>query len=378
MRRTLERRNQDLQSELKTVVVLLERARVPPGLTPYRDQLVELAHYLEQIAKQNLLNLWLGNDDILEDVLSDTRLVLKYVRLLGSRLSIPVLRASGSDRVCLATLAWLHAAHPQTLHLAPAFADGPCGVWPFLKIAPVYFFPSMEQRGLRFQPLLFHEFGHLLYASHKPEMDALVGDLQRDVEDLLVPGSMRNDRHSAVAAARRRVVVDAWYSWAQELFCDAVGFEIGGPSYIRAFSAFLATLGPGDFAVDLSEPGEETHPVASLRVRFLARRAEGAGFVELARSVEAEWDEVARALGVEEDLQGYFDAALEAPVLRTVEHMLTETDPLRCSEEDLAGSNWAATDSLVKLLNLAWRVWDADPGRYPAWERRHAKTLAER
>ncbi len=378
MRRTLERRNQDLQAELKTVVQLLERAKVPPGLTPYRDQLVELAHDLEQIATQNLLNLWLGNDDILEDVLSDTRLVLKYVRLLGSRLSIPVLRASQSDRLCLATLAWLHAAHPQTSHLAPAFADGYCGVWPFLKIAPVYFFPSMEQRGLRFQPLLFHEFGHLLYASHKPEMDALVGELQRDVEDRLVPGSMRNDRHSAVAAARRRAVVDAWYSWAQELFCDAVGFEIGGPSFLRAFSAFLANLGPADFTVDLAEPGEETHPVTSLRVRFLARRAEGAGFAALARSVEAEWNEVARALGVEEDFQGYFDAALEAPVVRTIEYMLTEADPLRCSEEDLSGGDWAATDSPVRLFNEAWRVWDADPRGYPVWERRHARTLAER
>jgi hypothetical protein len=377
MRTALERRNKDLQAELKTVVRLLERAKVPDGLRPYRDRLVALARNLERIAEQNLVNLWLGRDDILEDVLSDTRLVLEFVRLLGSRLSIPVLRASTSDRLCLATLAWLHGAHTQTAKFAPAFADGQCGIWPFLTIAPVYFFPSVEQRGLRFQPLLFHEFGHLLYACHKPEMDALVGELQGEVEDLLVPGSMRNDRHAHVAAARRRVVVNAWYAWAQELFCDAVGFDIGGPSFIRAFSAHLATLAPGDFTFDPTEPGEASHPVTSLRVRFLAGRAARAGFASLADSVVAEWHEISHALGIEEDFQGYFDDALEGPVLRSIDDMLTEAAPRHFADVDLSGDDWVAADSPVKLFAEAWRVWDDDPKRYPRWERRLAKMFAE-
>ena len=105
-------------------------------------------------------------------------------------------------------------------------------IWPFLHIAPTYFFPFLEQKGLLFQPLLFHEFGHLLYLCHKREMDDLVRELQREVEDVLTPPSQRNDRHSDIQAGQRQTIVDTWYRWAQELFCDAVGLTIEGPSFL--------------------------------------------------------------------------------------------------------------------------------------------------
>ncbi len=96
-------------------------------------------------------------------------------------------------------------------------------------------FPSNEQPGLLFQVLHFHEFGHLLYIYHKPELDALVKEIQAEVDEMLMPTSFRNDRHAERQAAERRAIVDTWYKWAQELLCDAVGLAIGGPAFLQAF-----------------------------------------------------------------------------------------------------------------------------------------------
>ena len=51
----------------------------------------------------------------------------------------------------------------------------------------IYMMPPSAQQGLLYLPLFFHEFGHLLYACHKPEMDALVRELQENLAELLEP-----------------------------------------------------------------------------------------------------------------------------------------------------------------------------------------------
>lgn len=240
-----------------------------------------------------MTDLALGHDQILEDVLSNTQQVMQYVRLLSTPLAAPVLRASSTDRLSLATISWLHRQNPITTSIPAAFVDGDCSIWPFLDIAPIYFFPCIEQRGLLYQPLLFPEFGHLLYVSHRQEMDDLVGDLQREVEGVLMPPSQRNDRHADVQAAQRQIIVDTWYAWAQESFCDAVGLTIGGPCFLRAFSGYLGTMQRGDFYRQPSDLRYSEHPVTWLRVRLLAERARRAGFAELAMEVEGEWRVVA-------------------------------------------------------------------------------------
>jgi len=148
----------------------------------------------------------------------------------------------------ITTINWLHKSHPRTTTIPAAFADGECAVWPFrLHIAPVYFFPSVEQHGLLYQLLFFHEFGHLLYVFHKPRMDELVRNLQRAIEDRLIPASQRNDRYVDIQAAERLAVSFTWYRWTQEFFCDTVGLSVGGPCFLRAFSGYLGTMDRGDF-----------------------------------------------------------------------------------------------------------------------------------
>jgi hypothetical protein len=256
-----------------------------------------------------------------------------------------------------------------TASLPAAFADGECAIWPFLGIAPVYFFPSAEQRGLLFQPLYFHEFGHLLYACHKPEMDDLVRDLQKAIEDLLKPAAERNDRHSAVKAEERQAIAYTWYRWAQELFCDMVGLTIGGPCFLRAFSGYLGTMDRGDFYREPDDLRYSTHPVKWLRIKLLIERAKGAGFAEVARDAEEEWKTVATTMGMSEDYHGFYDKTFEVAVLKTLDDMLIEAGPRSCSGSEAGVQRDAGrADSIVAVLNEAWQVYISDSAGYPSWE----------
>jgi hypothetical protein len=341
MRTLLVRRNQVRRQDLQALRRTLATASVPPELEPYRGCIVNLCDVMEALARNNLTFLSRREDDILEDVLSNTQQVVLYLRLLSSRLAIPILRASPADRLCLTVVGWLHREHPQTAAYPAATSDGAPAIWPFTTLAPIYFFPCVEQRRLLYLPLLFHEFGHLLYACHKPEMDDLVKELQRKISHMLVPLSQRNDRHAQDQAVRRQAIVDTWYSWTQEFFCDAVGLTIGGPAYLHAFSAYLNSLDRGEFHRQPADLYGSAHPVTWLRIKSLTVRAAAAGHTEQAQRIATEWDTVARALGVAEDYHGVYGQPLEEAVARSIDDMLIEAAPRACTDDEAAGEAWS-------------------------------------
>ena len=212
MREILEERNRELLKNVRSFMQLLASALVPRVTEEYRARMLDLCHAADRSAEQNLVHLALDADVIIPEVLSNTRLIHRLLRLMSARMAIPVLRAAGSDHATVATIGWLHRAHPRTRDFPPAFVDGDIASWPLLAWhAPLYFFPCLEQRGLLYLPLLFHEFGHILYAVHKPELDDLVGELQQAVAARLLPASRRNDPHAAHQAAERQAIVDTWY-----------------------------------------------------------------------------------------------------------------------------------------------------------------------
>jgi hypothetical protein len=288
------------------------------------------------------------------------------------------LRSSLADRLSLTLIAWLHKEHPETVNYPAAFTDGAYAIFPFTEITPIYFFPSVEQRGLLYQPLLFHEFGHFLYVLHKPEMNDLVSALRQEVAELLAPISQRNNRYAAEQAAQRQYIADTWYIWMQELFCDAVGFEIGGPSFLHAFSSYLSGLDQTDF---YRQPGDlvfSEHPVTSLRVHFLTERASDKGFAEPAQAVRAEWNMIAQTLGVVQDYHGFYHDALAPTIRNTLDDMLTEASPRTYILEEITENdlNPLAT-SPVHLLNQAWKVYNETPEHYATWESESIKQFLQ-
>jgi len=368
VRNVLNTQNQRLLRGLQDLSAMIDQATVPLELEPYRALIQEFCQQYVRRVEQNLHDLQLGQDMILEDILSNTQGANSIATLLSTRWAIPILRASDTDRLSLRIIGWMHQGHSLTATLPPAFTDGATAVW--TAPVPIYFLPCIERLGFLYQPLLFHEFGHLLYRLHKPEMDALVGELQREIARCLMPPSQRNDRHSDEQARQRQVIVDTWYTWAQEIFCDAVGLAIGGPSFLLAFSTHLSMMERGDFYQSPDDLRGSSHPVTWLRVQLLAKRAQILGLSDLAQHISNEWTTVANAMDVTEDYHGYYNVEISTEVQRVVDDMLVEADPRWYLPEETLGTEWSVdSDSIVHLLNCAWQIYRTDSAYYPLWEK---------
>ena len=379
IRSYLEKRNREILRDLKSLIEQIIGAQAPDELLIYKNKVLERCKSLSKDIELNLKYLAIDEDSILEDLLSKTQQATQETRLMSSMWIVPVLRARTSDRLCLSTIQWLHQSHSETTTYPPAFINGNCAIRPFLHIAPIYLFPSVEQISLLYQPLLFHEFGHLLYSIHKPEMDDLVRELQYEVDELLMPVSQRNDRYSENMNAQRQDIAYTWYSWAQELFCDAVGFEIGGPSFLHAFSNFLNTRDMGNYYRDPRGLQYSSHPVTWLRIHFLSRRASEAGFYDLATEIENEWDEVAQLMGIIEDYHGYYDESVDHVVLKTIQDMLIEASPRHFEETEVVeDGSLDESSSLVRLFNSAWEIYLNDFEKYSSWEQNQIETYLKR
>lgn len=367
----LELKNKKLLLDVRRLLGEIDSSAISAEISPYANRIRALCVIIMDRIQRNLDDLALGQNSILEDVLSNTQQVNQYVRLLSSRLVTPILRSTKTDRLCLRVIAWLHREHPITQKYPAAFTDGDCSIYPFIDISPIYFFPASEQRGVLYIPLYFHEFGHLLYACHLKEMDDLVRDLQQQVEDILVPSSQRGDRHSLLQAENRHMIVMTWYKWAQELFCDAVGLSIGGPAFLFAFSSYLSSLDRGDLYRPLNELKDSAHPITLLRIRLLVKRAQQMGFSVEAKGILNDWEVIKTTMGITEEYHGYYAPQLLEPIEHAMDDMLIEAAPVIFSPSDphLRQTNVLPGDSPVVLVNKAWKAFMANPlGQYMEWE----------
>jgi hypothetical protein len=368
MRTLLRNRNQGLVRTVQSLTELIQAASAPQELEPHRTYVLGICGQLRDLLTRNLDDLQRGPEGIIEDVLSNTQLATRLAQLLSARIASPILRASPDDRLCLRTIAWLHRQHALTASVPAAFGDGHTAVWPFIQVVPIYFMPTAEQRSLLFQPLVFHEFGHLLYAFHQREMDAIVAEIQRGIERGLASSSQRDDQYDEDQAARRQGIVDTWYAWAQEFFCDAVGLTVGGPAFLHSFSEHLSRMERGDFYRQPSDLYHSSHPITRLRIRFLTARARRLGYSADADLLEEEWTQIGLAMGISEDHHGFYDARLEALITGRIDDMLTEAAPIECSASEAAGERGDDRTSPVGLLNEAWRRYRDHAEGYPEWE----------
>ena len=365
----LEGRNRAALREITALEAALQRHPTVPFLTPYRSKLLSFAQHCSQQAESNLALLTLGIDDLLDDVRSWTALVLENVRVAAQLLAGPLLRSSACDQVSVKILAWLHATDPRSAPMPPVCCDGDPAVLPFIDFTPLYHFPTLKQESLLHLPLYFHEFGHVLYALHAPEMDELVKELQDFIVSELQPMSQRNDLRAKRQRELQYAVGVTWYAWTQELFCDAVGLLMTGPAYGYAFSDFLLHLDPGDFSLDRPVLAYSSHPITWLRIKFLVSRANILGYTEMASELESQWASMASSLGIVEDYFGYFEPPWMLKIESVLDDMLTEAAPRPCpKEEALAEREWSSDASPVLLLNRAWRTARNSPQSFATWE----------
>ena len=275
-----------------------------------------------------------------------------------------------SDRQCLKLLNWLHAQHQQTQEIPAGLSDGEFGILPAPKFPIVYSMPASAQYGLLYLPLFFHEFGHLLYACHKQELDDLVRELQEKIAELLGPMAQRDDRYSQAEAVKRNLIVETWYEWIQELFCDSVGFWIGGPSFIHAFSMYLRMRGRGEFQVRDDQLGYREHPVTWLRMRVLADQMHQANLNHEANTLQETWKAIAEMMNIQENYFGYYDDTFLPFIRQTINDMLTEATPRHFTDDEISVETPISPESSpVHLLNHAWAAFLREPTQYGEWQK---------
>ncbi len=383
MRDILRQNNNDLLCELRLLREHLEEAAgaIPLELQLFHDWIMSFCDHLQTTALQNVADLNLGRDSILPDILSNTQVLTRSVRLFNQRLVGPVLRARDSDRLCLKVLRWIHSTHPSTQHIPMALSDGDFASWPQPTWPTIYFMPPSAQHRLLYLPLFFHEFGHFLYACHKPEMDELVKALQRIIAQLLEPSAQRDDRHAQSEAKRRSVIVETWYEWTHELFCDAIGFQMGGPAFSYSFSMYFRVLMRDQYHIRPEELEHREHPVTWLRIRLLADLARRMGFEANANALEDTWSKIAATMGVVEDYYGFFTDEFLPSIQQTIDDMIVEAAPRVFGDHEVSAAELLQLDSAsipsspVQLLNQAWRKFLDDEDGYAAWEKKAIESL---
>lgn len=337
----------------------------------------ELRAYIAQIKKecdalhrrvlQNLKDLELDQENLIKDILSETELATRNFYALNRERVSPILRSRTTDKLSLKFLKWLHETDMQAKNIPAAVCDGEYSIWP--SQSTIYGTPCTTQQGLRNLPIFFHEFGHLLYGLHQPEMDDLVDELQKNIRQLLRPSVERNDGYEKEQEDERETVVDTWYEWAQECFCDAVGFVMGGPSFTYAFSMYFRVLGGSEYHVPKDKLANRSHPVTWMRIQLLANRVRRIGYDIVANDLEEKWKQVAEVLGVTEDYDGYYDPKFLPMIQQKLDDMLTETSPREFQESEVSNQGTESTfTSPVSLLNMAWQKFLDDPDRYREWE----------
>ena len=369
MQAILQARNNQLLLDVSELIEMISTANVPDELIPFKLAVEQMCLTTRAIVRKNLSRLASPKRSqiLLKEIISDTSHRTQIVRQMSEILAPALVRDPYGTHLSLKIVSWLHQEHPQTRPYFPVVTDGSWSILPFF--LPIYYVPILQQRRLLQQALLFHEFGHLLYRHHKEELDALVKEFQFTLLRKFIPTLGTNDGYFRDQLAYNQDVATTWYKWLQELFCDAVGFQIGGPSYLRAFSAALESVSKEDFFIAQEDLIGSSHPVSWLRVQFLTKRAKKANFTELADEISSTWNEVAKTLAIKEDYFGLYDEILEEAVIQTLEDMLLETAPRHYLDTEVNSGETNNLLSPVALLNKAWQISAQEPKNYLEWEK---------
>lgn len=360
MRTELIRSNDDLGHQIRTLQQLLGRAQIPGEMTAYRSEIESVCEELRRQVRRNLKDLAYDHPDTFSNVLRQTQRVMTELEVLNAYYAGPLLRSRQDDRLALLVLRWLHDEHPKTARRAFALSDGQFAIYPDLRYPSLFFLPCSRRRTLLYLSLLFHEFGHLLYALHRPEMDDLVLDFQETAANVFAPTTRRQGASASQQDAFQAQLVLAYYPWCQEFFCDAVGLQIGGPSYLHAFISYFRLQGAHAFYVPREKLVHKDHPVGWLRVRSLIHRAERLHYDGAAAKLAAEWRQTANLLGIAEDYEGTWSDELFDPLQEMLDNMLEETAPRTAKSEESGSQSLGGAKSIVGILNGAWARFEAD------------------
>lgn len=379
MQAILERSTQEFHREVNLAIDLVKSKKIPDELELFKTWLYAFYGKINDELKRISYWITLNDPSIYPDIFLELSKLQRYFRLLNSRYLPSLHRHNNGDIASLKILDWIHTLHTQTTNKPFLIVDGDFGIYPTIESPLTYSLPVTSQYSLLHTPLFFHELGHYLYTYHDSEMNQLVNELQKKIEERLTTPFQNNDLVSEEEKKRIKIVVETWYEWAQELYCDAVGLEIGGATYLKTFSQYLLLSGKTAFYVKVADLAKRSHPVTMIRIKFLISRAKKLGLEKEANQLEAEWKSVATMLNMKEDYFGYYADEYHNDINNILDDMITESSPMRFTDFSLPEiANYdPKRDNYLQLINLAWKKYTDDPLGYSAWERQILQVVAQ-
>ncbi|UCC31313.1 MAG: hypothetical protein JSU86_03370 [Phycisphaerales bacterium] len=357
----LAQTNRDLLHQVSVLRTAISSANVATLMKPYVESVLAMCEALHLEALRQLKDLAYRLEGTIPDILEATQRAGNLLDLVNTRFAPPIIRFAQDDCLPLAFINWLHEEHAVTRGKPFAVSDGGFAVYPTPDWPIVYFLPVTRRMTLLLLPFLIHEFGHLLYACHKPELDELVGEFQQRVARVLAPTTVRDRGPATNDEGSQRAVAEAWYPWTQEVFCDAVGLAVGGESYLKAFSHYFRFRSSQEYYLPRRDQLLRRHPVTRIRTTMLVDRARQLGLSGAASEVAEVWLLTARTLGILEDYEGTWVDELFIPLREIIDNMLEESSPVSYS---------ALPESApLPTINEAWSRFEKNEPDFAAWEK---------
>jgi hypothetical protein len=364
----LEKSIRDFIREIEITLKIVAQKQVPAELELFKQWLSSFYSDTKNSLIQLQYYVSLNDPDIHQDIFNEFSSLQKNFRLVNTRFLPGLYRNNENDNLSLKVLNWLHAQHKQTQGKAFLILDGDFAILPAVQLPVSYYLPIASQQSLLYLPLFFHELGHYVYQYHRAEMDDLVGDFQKKLESHLTIPIKQNDDKSKEAAEKNKKIIETWYEWCQELFCDAMGLEIGGLTYLKAFSYYLRMQGRSAFYRPEKELFNSSHPVTWLRIKFLVERANKLGLKKEAKELEEEWSKIAAVLKVNEEYYGFYTGSYHSDIESTLNDMITEANPKRFADFMNDCEKKIDSPNLICLISLAWEKFENSPDDFSAWE----------
>lgn len=378
MRAILEANNKDILREIKSLRNCLKGSGFPPEMDGYYQWILSFLNEKEKMVNDNLYYLSLNVDAILSEVMERTQSITLNIRILSAKYISPLSRYSKSDNISIMLLKWLHDQHPQSKDVPFAVSDGNFSIYPSKEIPVIYYLPSSSQKSLLHLPLFFHEFGHYLFEVHRKEMNDYIISMQDGMEELLLQPYQQNDDRFHRERNKTKNIIETWYDWIEEIFCDLVGLTIAGPAFLKTFSLYLRMSGREAFYLNDKELENSTHPVSWIRIKFLVDRAKKMGFVKEANQIEDEWKKMAQLMNMTPVYHGYYSAAYDTLINEALDSMLEEASPIRYADYVSLNDEFVSgKDNFIQLMAAAWQIQEKNHDLYESWETEIIEAFAE-
>jgi hypothetical protein len=365
----------DLIREIEASEELINKATIPNEIAVYKDWLLRsLADLKSELNKiKYYLRLGIQDDDITLATTTDLIRFRNIFRILNTTYIPLLIRIIPDDYLTLKFINWLHQEHKQTLNHPFIITNGDFGIYPS-KDSPIrYHLPVASQISLLHFPLIFHEFGHLLFIKHKEEMVDIIKAFQKKLNEIIDLPIQKYENKNQPELLKRTLIIETWYEWLEELFCDAVGLNIGGNAYLNAFSHFIRFSGSSTYFVPEKDLAKRSHPVSWLRVRLLSERAIRFGLNNESRELLNDWQKIADVLKIKEEYFGYYSKDFHSEIVSSLNDMLTEAEPIQFQ-------NYLHIKTFPNFINLlieSWERFQKEPEKYPSLEREIIRKILE-